>query len=131
MGAGYPIGAFITRRDMADRLARRYDYFSTFAATRVAAANAVLDVLELEQIPREGAQVGSYLRSQLVELAETPPVLGDIRGVGLIAGVDLTASRDAVANKRYANAVVEKLVQHRILAALTGPTGTRSMSSLR
>lgn len=48
MGAGYPVGALVTRRELADRLAERYEYFSTFAATPAAAAagNAVLDVLE-------------------------------------------------------------------------------------
>ena len=46
MGAGYLIGAVITRREIADSLARDHEYFSTFAATPVAAAAAcvVLDV---------------------------------------------------------------------------------------
>jgi len=56
MGAGYPIGALITRREIADALAARYEYFSTFAATPAAAAAglAVLDVLGTEQLALPG-----------------------------------------------------------------------------
>ena len=57
MGAGYPIGAVITRRDIADSLARDYEYFSTFAATPAAAAAAlaVLDTLEAGRLPEQAA----------------------------------------------------------------------------
>lgn len=118
MGAGYPVGAVITRREIADRLAQRYEYFSTFAATPAAAAAAlaVLDVLEQNGLPEQAVRVGTYLRARLTELAAGHDALGEARGVGLIAGVDLIGTD--------AHDVLNGLVEQHVLAGLTGPDGT-------
>jgi 4-aminobutyrate aminotransferase-like enzyme/Ser/Thr protein kinase RdoA (MazF antagonist) len=129
MGAGYPIGAVVTRREIAESLARRYEYFSTFAATPVAAAagHAVLDALAIEGLPDRAVRLGARLRRGLAELAAGHPVLGEIRGVGLIAGVDLRPSGrpgdDSRDRRAFAKAVLEGLVHHHVLAGLTGPGG--------
>ncbi|WP_193609422.1 aminotransferase class III-fold pyridoxal phosphate-dependent enzyme [Nocardioides lijunqiniae] len=119
MGAGYPVGAVITRREIADVLARRYEYFSTFAATPVAAAagNAVLDVLEDERLPERAVAVGEHLRAGLRGLSARHDAVGEVRGTGLLAGVDLLAGRD------HARDVLAGLVEHGVLAGLTGPGG--------
>ena len=115
MGAGYPIGAVITRREIADALASRYEYFSTFAATPAAAAagHAVLDILELTELPARAVETGHYLRQKLRELAATTPILGEVRGTGLLAGVDVVDGRS----------LLERLVDNGVLAGLTGPHG--------
>jgi 4-aminobutyrate aminotransferase-like enzyme/Ser/Thr protein kinase RdoA (MazF antagonist) len=125
MGAGYPIGAVVTRREIADALARDYEYFSTFAATPVAAAAAlaVLDTLEAGALPRQAAVVGDYLRERLRDLADQTPRLGAVRGAGLIAGVDTFAasgSPDAESSRD----LLEGLRRNGVLAGLTGPGGT-------
>jgi 4-aminobutyrate aminotransferase-like enzyme/Ser/Thr protein kinase RdoA (MazF antagonist) len=119
MGAGYPVGAVITRREVADALARRYEYFSTFAATPVAAAagNAVLDVLETERLPERAVAVGEHLRAGLRALARTHEAVGEVRGTGLLVGVDLRLGRD------HARGVLAGLVDRGVLAGLTGPSG--------
>jgi 4-aminobutyrate aminotransferase-like enzyme/Ser/Thr protein kinase RdoA (MazF antagonist) len=124
MGAGYPIGAVITRREIADALAGRYEYFSTFAATPVAAAagHAVLDVLRLTDLPAQAAEVGTLLRQRLRDLAADEPMLGEVRGVGLLAGVDVR-SADGAASKELARSLLEGLVGQGVLAGLTGPGG--------
>jgi 4-aminobutyrate aminotransferase-like enzyme len=124
MGAGYPIGAVITRREIADALAGKYEYFSTFAATPVAAAagHAVLDVLHLTDLPTRATEVGTLLRQRLRDLATDEPMLGDVRGVGLLAGVDVR-STDGTASKEVARSLLESLVGQRVLAGLTGPGG--------
>jgi 4-aminobutyrate aminotransferase-like enzyme/Ser/Thr protein kinase RdoA (MazF antagonist) len=129
MGAGYPIGALITRRDIADRLARDYEYFSTFAASAVAAAAglAVLDVLEDEHLPERVVPVGDHLRDGLRELARRDARLGEVRGRGLVAGLDLVGpspSGDRAARRSFARALVEALRRRHVLAGLTGPDGT-------
>jgi 4-aminobutyrate aminotransferase-like enzyme/Ser/Thr protein kinase RdoA (MazF antagonist) len=121
MGAGYPIGALITRREIADSLARDYEYFSTFAATPVAAAasSAVLDVLQAERIPESAVRVGEHLRGRLRDLAtHSTDLVGEVRGFGLIAGVDLVGDRG------FARGVRDGLVSRGVLAGLTGPQGT-------
>jgi 4-aminobutyrate aminotransferase-like enzyme/Ser/Thr protein kinase RdoA (MazF antagonist) len=124
MGAGYPIGAVVTRREIADVLARRYEYFSTFAATPVAAAagHAVLDVLQLTGLPAQAVEVGDRLRAGLRELAGGEPLLGDVRGVGLLAGVDIRADGDEP-SRAVARSLLELLVGQGVLAGLTGARG--------
>jgi 4-aminobutyrate aminotransferase-like enzyme/Ser/Thr protein kinase RdoA (MazF antagonist) len=128
MGAGYPIGALITRREIADSLARDYEYFSTFAGTPAAAAAslAVLDVLENEHIPERTATVGDHLRGKLRDLARQDPRLGDVRGTGLIAGIDITGpphAQDVAGRRAFARSLLDALRDHHVLAGLTGPDG--------
>ena len=129
MGAGYPIGALITRREIAESLARDYEYFSTFAATPAAAAAglAVLDVLENERIPERTATVGNHLRDKLRDLARQDARLGDVRGTGLIAGIEISGqphAQDRAGRRAFARALLDALRDHHVLAGLTGPDGT-------
>ena len=125
MGAGYPIGAVLTRREVADSLSRDYEYFSTFAATPAAAAAgcAVLDVLTQERLPEQGMRIGAHLRGRLRQLADGTGRLGEVRGVGLLAGIDLTGP-DGPTDRAFAIAVRDGLAARGVLAGLTGPTGT-------
>jgi 4-aminobutyrate aminotransferase-like enzyme/Ser/Thr protein kinase RdoA (MazF antagonist) len=125
MGAGYPIGGVVTRRDIADVLARSYEYFSTFAATPAAAtaALAVLDVLEERELPQRAPIVGEQLRAELRAVANSVPGIAGIRGTGLIAGVDLVPP-DGRDPAEYARAVLESLVERGVLAGVTGARGT-------
>lgn len=119
MGAGYPMGAVVARREVVDRLAERYEYFSTFAATPAAAAagNAVLDVLRDRRLPERATVTGAYLQERLRGLAATYDLLGEVRGTGLVVGVDVAGSRAT------AKALLEALVREGALAGLTGPRG--------
>jgi 4-aminobutyrate aminotransferase-like enzyme len=125
MGASYPLGALVTRREIADALARDYEYFSTFAATPVAAAArlAVLDVLQDRDIPSRAAAVGEHLRLGLRGLARRHATLGEVRGIGLVAGVDLHAPGGAPP-RDWARDVLNDLVRAGVLAGLAGPSGT-------
>jgi 4-aminobutyrate aminotransferase-like enzyme/Ser/Thr protein kinase RdoA (MazF antagonist) len=129
MGAGYPIGALITRREIAQSLAREYEYFSTFAGTPAAAAAslAVLDVLENERLPERAATVGDHLRDKLRELARQDARLGEVRGIGLIAGIEVTGQSRAqarAARRAFARTLLDALRDRGVLAGLTGPNGT-------
>jgi 4-aminobutyrate aminotransferase-like enzyme len=122
MAAGLPVGAVITRREIAQSLG--YEYFSTFAASQVAgvAGLAVLDVLADRAIPQRAVRVGQYLRDRLRELAADFPVIAAVRGYGLIAGIDLRESA-AGGGRAFTRSVVEGLRNRRVLAGSTGPRG--------
>ncbi len=124
MGAGYPIGAVVTRREIADVLARKYEYFSTFAATPAAAAagHAVLDILELTGLPARAVEAGEALRHRIAGVADGEPLLGDVRGTGLLAGVDVRAQGGRT-SRETALDLLEALVSRQVLAGLTGPRG--------
>jgi 4-aminobutyrate aminotransferase-like enzyme len=123
MGAGYPIGAVVTRRDIAERLAKDYEYFSTFAATPVAAAagNTVLDLLVAEGLAERATATGEYLRASLVALSERHARLGSVRGTGLLAGVDLGEPGEQGGS--LAKNVLNDLAQRGVLVGLTGLRG--------
>ncbi len=124
MGAGYPIGATISRREIMDRLAAKYEYFSTFAATAVAAAaaNAVLDVITERSLIAAAGAIGQQLRDGVRGIADRHSLLGEVRGTGLICGVDLFPD-EARPPKALAAQFLEALKRNRVLAGLTGPTG--------
>jgi 4-aminobutyrate aminotransferase-like enzyme/Ser/Thr protein kinase RdoA (MazF antagonist) len=124
MGAGLPVAALVTRREIADAFARDHEYFSTFAGSAVAcaAASSVLDVLADRRIPQRAVAVGEYLRTRVAELADRYPVISAVRGYGLIAGIDLRQS-PAGGGRAFTTAVVEGLRRHRVLAGSTGRGG--------
>lgn len=129
MGAGYPIAATITRREIADVLASRYEFFSTFAGNPVgtAASLAVLDILEDQvidglTIPAHAVRLGQQVRERAAAVREKHLGASEadeakpVRGHGLIAGIDLPS-------KPVATAVKEGLKARGILVGTTGRTG--------
>jgi len=123
MGNGHPIAAVVTSADMAARFSRDGSYFNTFGGNPVscAAALAVLDVIENENLQQNALEVGDHLVNGLRALAQRHEVIGDIRGNGLFIAVEFVSSRierspDAVTAKRVVNAL-----RHR--GVLTGIIG--------
>ena len=94
-GNGHPLGVVVTSRDLLDRFLERTGFFSTFGGNTVACAagNAVLDAIENENLIDNGRAVGDYLRSQLRELANRHTLIGDVRGHGMLAGVEFVTDR--------------------------------------
>ncbi|MEE2980259.1 MAG: aminotransferase class III-fold pyridoxal phosphate-dependent enzyme, partial [Pseudomonadota bacterium] len=58
-----------------------------------AAGSAVLDVIEGEELLKNAVETGDYLRQGLCALAQRHPMIGDVRGSGMIAGVELVLDR--------------------------------------
>ncbi len=86
---GAPIGATIARPEIADSW--KGSTISTFGGNPVTmtAALATLDVIEKEDIPHNAEVVGAHLRQGLLALQEKYPCIGDVRGMGLMIGVEL------------------------------------------
>ena len=124
MGSGHPVAAVVTTRAIAEQFAQRYEFFSTFAGNPVscAAALAVMDVLEQEQIPAQASVVGDHLRARLRELAAAYSPIAAVRGTGLVAGVQL-AGLGELDGRQLAARVVEELRGRGCLVGATGPGG--------
>ncbi len=103
MGNGHPVAAVITRAELADRLASETEFFSTFGGNPVAcvAAITVLDVIEDEGLVGNAAATGAFLREQLSGLMPRHRSILDVRGRGLMVGVELE-SRELAAGVREA-----------------------------
>ncbi len=96
MGNGHPVAAVITRAEIVDRFAAETEFFSTFGGNPVAcaAAMAVLDVMEDEGLTANAAAVGEEIRAGIRAQAARHPAIGDVRGRGLMIGVDLVRDRE-------------------------------------
>jgi len=99
MGNGHPVAAVITRAEIVDRFAAETEFFSTFGGNPVAcaAAMAVLDVVEDEGLTANAAAMGEEIRAGIRAAAARHPAIGDIRGRGLMIGVELV--RDPAARE--------------------------------
>jgi 4-aminobutyrate aminotransferase-like enzyme/Ser/Thr protein kinase RdoA (MazF antagonist) len=124
MGNGFPVAAVITRSDIVDAFAERTGFFSTFGGNPVAcaAALAVLDVIRDDDVMANVADVGAYLIGRLTDLESRHAAIGDVRGHGLMVGVELVkdrATREPAGET--ARAVVDALRHGGVLIGSTGP----------
>ena len=121
MGNGHPIAAVVTRREIAERFTAVDEYFSTFGGNPVScvAALTVLDIIEQTGLVEHSGRMGERLRAGLAERVPGPYGAVPVRGRGLMAGVDLSASADF-----SAAVLAERLRDHGVLVGTTGPGGT-------
>lgn len=112
IGNGFPLGAVVTKPKIAAAL-RRAGHFNTYGGNPIACTigMTVLDVsisfylvrimcnvqiflkysqiIEEEQLQRNSKEIGTYMLKQLAELRDIYPLVGDVRGKGLMIGVEL------------------------------------------
>ncbi|MBL4698842.1 MAG: aspartate aminotransferase family protein [Phycisphaerales bacterium] len=94
MGNGAPCGAVVTRADIAQTMAQRL-HFNTFGGNPVSMAqcDATLDIILNENIQARAHKIGNYLMEGLRDLQTRHPSIGDVRGRGLMIGVELVEDR--------------------------------------
>ncbi len=116
LGNGFPLGAVVTTRAIAEAFANEMEYFNTFGGNPVACAagSAVLSVIEQEGLQEHALHVGTYLKQQLQALASRQPLITDVRGRGLYLGVEL-------AKPALAAFMSARLREHGILISIDGP----------
>jgi 4-aminobutyrate aminotransferase-like enzyme/aminoglycoside phosphotransferase (APT) family kinase protein len=124
MGNGYPVAALVARPELLAAIPQETELFSTFGGNPVAcaAALAVLAVIEEQGLIANAANVGSYLRQGLLALAAGHPVIGEVRGEGLLLGVELVDEARSPAGAQ-ARKVTEAMRERGILLGATGPAG--------
>ena len=90
---GFPIGLTAARPEVADSL--KGLSISTFGGGPVstAAAKAVIDLIEEEDLAVNAAETGAYLRAGLDELKNKHTLIGDVRGMGLMQALELVQDR--------------------------------------
>ena len=124
VGNGYPLGVVITRRAILEAFQAQTGFFSTFGGNPVAAAAglAVLDVIEREQLLANAQRSGHYFRERLRELARAQPDFGEVRGHGLLLGVEVLDRDGAPAGAR-AKRIINGLRDRGVLIGSEGPAG--------
>jgi 4-aminobutyrate aminotransferase-like enzyme len=111
------VAAVLTRREIIDGFAFAGRVFSTFGGNPVAAQAglAVLDVIRDERIIPHVNRVGALLRGRIGELRERYPEIVEVRGLGLLVGVQLD-------DPARAKAVVDGMRERGVLIGRTGPS---------
>jgi alanine-glyoxylate transaminase/(R)-3-amino-2-methylpropionate-pyruvate transaminase len=122
IGNGMPLAAVTTRREVAEALAQRL-HFNTFGGNPVstAAGLAVLDVIEQEHLQDNARVVGARLKRGLQRLADRHALVGDVRGLGLMLGVELV--RDRTTKEPAGTETLEALEWLREFGVLAGKGG--------
>jgi len=126
MGNGLPVAAMAARSEVLQPFAARVPYFNTYGGSPVsmAAAAAVLDVIENEKLLANAAEVGAKLRTELARIVADDPRIGDVRGAGLYVGVEVVSDADAKTPDRAgARNLVNALRERHVLISVCGHDG--------
>jgi 4-aminobutyrate aminotransferase len=124
MGNGAPIGATITTADLAGQF--KGLNLSTFGGNPVTsvAARATIQVIEEENLLENAYTVGTYFRGKLDQLKEKYTLIGDVRGMGLMQGLELVKDRQTKEPAPEATAqVMERARENGLLIGKGGLMG--------
>ncbi|WP_054688195.1 aspartate aminotransferase family protein [Pantoea stewartii] len=126
MGNGIPVSGLMAKAPVMAAFSDALPYFNTFGGNPVsmAAAHAVMDVIEQEELQAHSLKTGAALLAALQSLQATYPCIGEVRGAGLFIGFELVKDRESKApDKRLALDLVEALREAFVLTSVAGPYG--------
>ena len=124
MGNGLPLSAVVASQDHIAAFRENSHYFNTFASSPLQAAvgNAVLDVIEQQDLKTQSAAIGQYLRDELNLLLPECDALADVRGCGLFVGLEWV-NDDGSADRKGAIRVANLMKDKRFLLSNAGANG--------
>jgi 4-aminobutyrate aminotransferase-like enzyme/Ser/Thr protein kinase RdoA (MazF antagonist) len=98
MGNGQPLGAVITRREIAEALEAEGYFFSSAGGSPVSCqiGMAVLDVMEEEKLWENAQVVGGHFKARLEALIDKHPLVGAVHGSGFYLGLELIRNRQTL-----------------------------------
>lgn len=123
MGNGHPLGAVITRREIAESLEKEGYFFSSAGGSPVSSivGLTVLDILRDENLQENAQLVGDRLKAGLIALMERFPLIGAVHGMGLYLGVEFVRNRETLTPATEETAAIcERLLD---LGVVMQPTG--------
>jgi len=126
MGNGMPIAGVAARPEVLARFGADIRYFNTFGANTVsiAAAQAVLDVIQDEALMANCTRVGDYLLAGMRRMQDQYGAIGAVRGAGLFLAMEfVTDQQTKTPDGSLALKVVNRLREKRVLISATGVHG--------
>jgi len=103
LGAGLPLAAVLTTAEIEETAHDRgFLFYTTHVSDPLVAAvgNTVLDVLEREKLAQRASDLGQFLREGLLELKSSHAAVVDVRGRGMLAGLELISDEVGAAVTR-------------------------------
>jgi 4-aminobutyrate aminotransferase / (S)-3-amino-2-methylpropionate transaminase / 5-aminovalerate transaminase len=121
---GFPLSAFTTRPEIAAAY-KPGDHLSTFGGNPVscAAALANIEFMEDEDLPARATETGNYAMSKLRDLQKNNSLIGEVRGLGLMIGVELVKDEKLTPATAEAEAVRDSLLRQGVLVGVGGIYG--------
>ena len=123
IGGGFPLGAVVTRREIADRYRTQGYFFSSTGGSPLSSVvgSTILNIIEDEGLQENARVVGAHLTARLEALGERHPLVGTVHGSGLYLGLEFVRDRDTLepATEETA-AICDRLLE---LGVIMQPTG--------
>ncbi|XP_044520331.1 alanine--glyoxylate aminotransferase 2, mitochondrial isoform X3 [Gracilinanus agilis] len=94
---GFPMSAVVTTPEIANSLTKSMSFFNTFSGNPIAGVigSAVLDAIKEDGLQENSQETGSYLLLKLAKLQNEFEIVGDVRGKGLMIGVEMVQDRES------------------------------------
>ena len=121
---GFPLSAFTTRPEIAGAY-KPGDHLSTFGGNPVACAASLANIefmLE-ENLPAKATEAGEYAMKKLRDLQKQNPIIGEVRGLGLMIGVELVRDEKLTPANTEAEATRDSLLKQGVLVGVGGVYG--------
>jgi len=121
---GFPLSAFIAREEVADSF-KPGDHLSTFGGNPVscAASLANIEFMLKSDLASQALEKGEFLRKELEKLAKRHELIGEIRGKGLMVGIELVRDNQKTPANTEANKIRDFCREHGLLPGLGGIYG--------
>jgi 4-aminobutyrate aminotransferase / (S)-3-amino-2-methylpropionate transaminase / 5-aminovalerate transaminase len=121
---GFPLSAYTTRPEIAAAY-KPGDHLSTFGGNPVACAASLANILVMEEenLPARAAETGEYAMKKLRDLKKQNPLIGEVRGLGLMIGVELVRDEKLTPANSEAEAIRDALLRQGVLVGVGGVYG--------
>lgn len=123
---GWPVGIVATKREIAESMEGTL-YFNTFGGNAIcsAVAHETMKIIDDEGLQQNSKKIGKIIKKGLIEIQKNNPIIGDVRGQGLLLGFELVKNQKT---KEPAKEITVKLMQelkdkYQILVGKGGPYG--------
>jgi 4-aminobutyrate aminotransferase-like enzyme len=125
IGGGVPLGGFIATEALGTAF-EPGDHFTTYGAKNqigIAAGHAVLDILRDEALKEKARETGAQFLAGLKEIQKRFPIIGDVRGRGLMIGFELVRDANRTPAPDLAKALEREVLKRGALISTTGAYG--------
>ena len=121
---GFPLSAFTTRPEIAAAY-KPGDHLSTFGGNPVSCAAALANIqfMQNEDLPTRAAKMGEYAIQKLQDLQKQNSIIGEVRGLGLMIGVELVRDEKLTPANSEAEAIRDSLLRQAVLVGVGGVYG--------
>jgi 4-aminobutyrate aminotransferase-like enzyme len=125
IGCGIPVSAVAARSSIFSCL-KKGELSSTLGGNPMASAavTAILEIMDREKLTENSAQIGAYMKQRLTAMMATCPYLGDVRGMGLVMGLEFVKDKKSrVPAPELIRIVIDTCAQRGLLVGSVGMYG--------